>query len=202
MNRLLHVGCGSKNKFQTTRGFSGADWEEVRYDIDPEAAPDIVGSMIDMTCIESGSMDALFSSHNIEHLYPHEVPTALNEFSRVLKPTGFAVITCPDLQSISTLVASDRLTDTAYTSAAGPITALDMIYGHRDSIARGNEYMAHKCGFTQKVLTTTMRSCGFFRTASIKRGHPNYDLWVIGTKEAADEETLKALASDHFPNFS
>ena len=43
------------------------------------------------------SVDAVFSSHNIEHLYPHEVPLALKEFMRVLKPDGFVLMTCPDL---------------------------------------------------------------------------------------------------------
>src|SRR5665213_540831 len=35
-----------------------------------------------------------------------------------------------------------------YTSPAGPITPLDMLFGHSDSIASGHLYMAHKTGFT------------------------------------------------------
>jgi hypothetical protein len=42
--------------------------------------PDIVGTMTDMSAVADASVDALFSSHNIEHLYPHEVPVALAEF--------------------------------------------------------------------------------------------------------------------------
>ena len=38
------------------------------------------------------SVDAILSSQNIEHLYPHEVALALKEFLRVLRPDGFAVI--------------------------------------------------------------------------------------------------------------
>ena len=55
--------------------------------------------MTDMSAVETGSMDALFSSHNVEHLYPHEVPVAFVEFHRVLNDDGFAIITGPDLQS-------------------------------------------------------------------------------------------------------
>jgi predicted SAM-dependent methyltransferase len=43
-----------------------------------------------MKAVASESVDAIFSSHNIEHLYPHEVPVALAEFIRVLKPGLFA----------------------------------------------------------------------------------------------------------------
>jgi len=68
-------------------------------DIDPSVAPDIVGTMTDMSAVATASIDAIFSSHNIEHLYPHEVPIALAEFLRVLKDDGFAVVTCPDLRS-------------------------------------------------------------------------------------------------------
>ena len=95
MPTFLHIGCGPKRKEQTTRGFNTADWNELRLDIDASVAPDITGTMTDMSALADASVDAIFSSHNIEHLYPHEVPVALAEFKRVLKPDGFAVITCP-----------------------------------------------------------------------------------------------------------
>lgn len=53
----------------------------------------MLGTMTSMDAVQTGSMDALFSSHNIEHLYPYEVPVALAEFRRVLNDDGFAVIT-------------------------------------------------------------------------------------------------------------
>ncbi|WPL20233.1 class I SAM-dependent methyltransferase [Thiorhodovibrio frisius] len=144
MPHFLHIGCGPKHKDRTTAGFNTPDWQDIRLDIDPAVQPDILGTMTDMAAVESESMDALFSSHNIEHLYAHEVPVALAEFLRVLKPNGFAVITCPDLQSVCALVAEDKLTEPAYTAPAGPIAPIDILYGHRPSLARGNLYMAHK----------------------------------------------------------
>ena len=135
---FLHVGCGSATKNSTTKAFAETQWHEVRLDIDPAIQPDIVGTTTDMSVVTSESVDALFSSHNIEHLYAHEVPLALREFLRVLKPDGFAVITCPDLRSVAELIAADKLTDAAYMSAAGPITPLDILYGHRASVAGGN----------------------------------------------------------------
>jgi predicted SAM-dependent methyltransferase len=156
MNTFLHVGCGPKRKDRTTAGF--ADWNELRFDIDESVQPDLVGTMTDMSSVSTESVDAVFSSHNIEHLYPHEVPVALSEFLRVLKPDGFAVITCPDLQAVCALVAEDKLTEPAYTSPAGPIAPLDILYGHRPPMARGNLYMAHRCGFTEKVMSGTLQT--------------------------------------------
>ena len=93
MPQLLHIGCGPKRKAQTTRGFNTDAWSEIRLDIDPSVSPDVTGTMTDMSAVASGLVDAIFSSHNIEHLYPHEVPIALGEFLRVLSDDGFAVIT-------------------------------------------------------------------------------------------------------------
>jgi predicted SAM-dependent methyltransferase len=53
--------------------------------------PDVLGTMTDMSAVATGSVDAVVSSHNMEHLYPHEVPLALAEFVRVLKPDGRAL---------------------------------------------------------------------------------------------------------------
>ena len=68
---LLHVGCGGKRKAQTTRGFDTDAWLEWRLDIDPAVQPDILGSMTDLSALSDACVDAIFSSHNIEHLYPH-----------------------------------------------------------------------------------------------------------------------------------
>ena len=196
MKTFLHVGCGPKRKDRTTAGF--ADWNELRFDIDESVQPDLVGTMTDMSSVSSESVDAVFSSHNIEHLYPHEVPFALSEFLRVLKPDGFAVITCPDLQAVCALVAEDKLTEPAYTSPAGPIAPLDILYGHRPAMNAGNLYMAHRCGFTKKVLTTTLQASGFKTVASMSRGHPYFDLWALATKADLNEEELLSLAKTHF----
>ena len=66
--------------------FPAAAWREIRLDIDAGHRPDIVGSLTDMSGIVSGSVDAVYSCHNLEHLHAHEVPVALREFLRVLTP--------------------------------------------------------------------------------------------------------------------
>lgn len=148
MKTFLHVGCGPRRKDRTIAGF--AELNELRYDIDESIQPDLDGTMTDMSSVSSKLVDAVFSSHNIEHLYPNEVPVALSECLLVLKPDGIAVNTWSDLQAVCALVAEDKLTEPAYTSPAGPIAPLDIHYGHRPSLSAGNLYMAHRCVFTKK----------------------------------------------------
>lgn len=196
---FLHVGCGQKRKAATTAGFNRDEWNELTLDVDKSVNPDIVGSMTDMSAVKSASVDAIFSSHNIEHLFVHEVPVALAEFRRVLKPDGFVVITCPDLQSIAELIAADRLTEAAYVSPAGPVRPVDIVFGYAPSIAAGNHYMAHHCGFTQKVMVGTLQGAGFAKVAAKRRPHPYYDLWALATMSNMPEAEIRALAALHFP---
>ena len=102
---LLNVGAGHRsNQAALPKHFRGPDWREIRVDINPNNDPDILGSMLHMPGVEPESIDAVFSSHSIEHLILHVVPKALVEFLRVLKDTGFVVITCPDVQAMASMV--------------------------------------------------------------------------------------------------
>lgn len=195
---LLHVGCGNQTITSCTRNFDLDEWCEVRFDINPNVSPDIIGSMTDMSLVGDCSVDAIYSKHNIEHLYPHEVSIALLEFYRVLHPHGFVIITCPDLKSICALVADNKLSDPAYISAAGPISAYDMLYGFRPSLAKGNLYMAHHSGFTQQTLTDSLLSAGFSSVKTIARNR-YFDLWSVATKMPFDDKSLDDLIASYLP---
>ena len=193
---FLHVGCGPKHKDRTP--FANQDWREIRLDIDSKVQPDVIGTMTDMKAVEDASVDAVFSSHNIEHLYPHEVPVALAEFHRVLKPDGFVLLTCPDLQSVCARVANDQLTEPAYQSGMGPSAPLDILYGHRGSMKAGNLYMAHRCGFTKKVLAATLSFAGFDN--GVKARPEFFDLWSVALKSSGDQtDRLQQLCSMYLP---
>ena len=158
---VLHVGCGPRNAAPLDPTFEPDQWREIRLDIDPNAEPDIVASITDMSAVDSESVDALFSSHNIEHLYTHDVPAALGEFFRVLKPGGFALIRCPDIQAVAEHVAQGNLETPLFTAPAGPITALDIMYGYGRFLAQGKESWSHKTAFTFKTLGDKLVAAGF-----------------------------------------
>ena len=199
MKKFLHVGCGPQHKNNTTPVFNTDEWEEVRFDIDANVEPDIVGTMTNMGMIPIGSYDAIFSSHNIEHLYEYEVPRALGQFRRVLKPTGFVTIACPDLQSICREVVNGNLTNPVYDSEAGPIRPLDILYGLQIAVASGQEYMAHRCGFTAKVLGKYIKEAGFQSMMILQRPAPYYELQAIATVNKLEKNDLHNLVRSHFP---
>ena len=83
-------------------------------------------------------------------------------------------------------------------SPAGPIAPLDILYGHRPALAAGNLYMAHRCGFTERVLTATLQGCGFASVASFRRPTA-FDLWALATRSPTEEATLRVLAQTYLP---
>ena len=197
---LLNVGAGHpKSGARIPHAFQSSEWKEVRLDIDPANEPDVIGTMLDMSAVANESADALYSSHTIEHLYPNEIPQAMKEFLRVLKPQGYAVITCPDLQAAAEMIAQDKLMETAYTTGSGMVvTPFDIVYSHREYTGRDKPYMAHHCGFTLKVLNGTLRSNGFASVAGKRRAR-GLDLWVVATKQQMDEAALRELAEKVLP---
>jgi hypothetical protein len=66
-------------------------------DIKPAAKLDIIGSKTDMSLVPSECFDAVYSSHNIERLFPHEVQGGVLEFARVLVPDELALIIYPGI---------------------------------------------------------------------------------------------------------
>jgi hypothetical protein len=186
--RVLHVGCGPKRIEKLHETFRSAEWQEVRVDIDARVQPDIVASITAMPQVASASVDAVWSSHNLEHLYAHEVPRALAEFLRVLKPGGFVLVTMPDMQRVAEYILQGNMIDPIDQSPAGPISPVDLCYGHRPSIARGNEFMAHRTGFTAHSLTQQLTACGFC-SAQTQRDHLN--LWGLAFKPGPLQPTAK-----------
>lgn len=197
MKKFLHVGCGPQDK-TGLKGFSGADWQEVRFDIDKSVNPDIEGTLTDMSKVRSGSVDAIYSSHNLEHIYPHEVPLALGEFYRVLTTSGLVVITCPDLQSVCAAAATKGLTEPLYISPSGAISAIDILYGHRGYMAQGNLYMAHKGGFTLGTLKDGLLAAGFAKAIGATRPRA-FDLWMLAVKKEVPDTRLQELALAFLP---
>lgn len=192
VRKLLHVGCGQHNIHHLPSCFHGGQWEEVRFDINPSVTPDIVGNMTDMSAIADASMDGLWSAHNLEHLNSFEVPVALAEFRRVLHPQGFAIVTVPDFRAIARKIANDHIEAPLYMASAGPITPLDMVFGHQSSIAKGNHFMAHRTGFSARTLGEALLVAGFAEV----RVHEARDwaLWALALVEDTDPSLIDELS--------
>lgn len=191
---VVNAGCGTSVGRRLPMYFD--KWRELRVDVDPAAQPDLLTSVTDLSAIPSGTAGAVWTSHCIEHLYVHEVGRALAEFYRVLSDDGFICIIVPDLQAVASYVAADRLHETLYDSAAGPITAHDILFGFGAAVAKGYTSMAHHCGFTP---TTMMHYLGRvpFDEVTIRR-RPSLELAAVARKkrstlEGEREALLNAL---------
>ena len=166
--RLLNVGSGGMKELPE----AFADCEHVRLDVSPDVEPDIVASMTDMGDI--GRFDIILCSHALEHIYPHETVKALSEFWRVLKMHGHCLIFVPDLEGIQ---ANEIV---LYHDQTGPITGLDLIYGHRRHMMSGQPHMAHHNGFTRATLTEALLEAGFAKAECSRQN--GYNLMGVGIK--------------------
>jgi len=76
-----------------------------------------------------------------------------------------------------------------------------MLFGHRESLRKGNLYMAHRTGFSSKTLLAALQEAGFGKIAVVSRPS-QFLLWAIATKTPCDDETIAALARQHVPGFT
>jgi hypothetical protein len=65
-------------------------------------------------------------------------------------------------------------------------------------MARGNLYMAHRCGFTASVLMQVLLQLGFKKAAVMARP-AFFDLWAVASKSDRSEVEMRALIAAHFP---
>lgn len=192
--RVLHVGCGVNNSNKLQTMFRTQQWQEIRLDIDSRTNPDIAGSIVDMRAYaEDESCDAIWASHVLEHLPHHDVKAALAEFRRILVPSGFALIRTPDIESVAQLIVDGRIREVIYVSPAGPITPLDMLYGHGESIKRGSDAMRHGTAFTQDSMAQDLLEVGFPELRVTRT--ETYEVWAVAFMPKADVDAiLNALA--------
>ena len=82
----LHLGCGRNIR----DGYLNIDQYLM--------APGIINMDIFNIPIENNFVDEIFTEHMLEHLSKFEVPQALKEWARVLKPDGRLVMNLPNLE--------------------------------------------------------------------------------------------------------
>ena len=137
--------------------------------------------------------DSINCSHNLEHYYCHDVPKVLAGFLHVLKKDGFVYIRVPDMGDLMRKIVQENLdiTDFLYQSPAGPITVMDVIYGFGHQIeSTGEDFFAHKTGFTEKSLTAVLIKSGFPYVFS-QTG--NLEITAIGFVNSPSDEQLNHL---------
>jgi predicted SAM-dependent methyltransferase len=153
-NRLdLHLGCGTKY----LRGF-------VNVDANPLQKTDL---WLDVRCglpFATASVDSIYSTHMIEHLYPDELDKLLRECARVLKAEGGMRIVVPSLSS-AIIAFQEKRYDWFY----------DAFPRHFDSLGgRFSNFVfcdgQHRTAFDVSYLDEVLRKAGFMEIAESAEG--------------------------------
>lgn len=195
MKKVLNVG-GNNKKIPLPPQYAG--WEHVLLDIDPRGSPDIVCDARKLASLPGTVFDSIYCSHNLEHYYRHDVDKVLAGFAHVLKEDGFVHIRVPDMGELFQTVVKNNLDidDFLYQSPSGPITVRDVIYGYGPEIERsGNDFYAHKTGFTQKSLFLTLQTAGF---PWVYSGIGNLEITAFAFKNEPGEYAEKLLKLSSF----
>ena len=139
-------------------------------------------------------IDLIVLSHLLPRLSLSQAETCLGKIGSWLAKDGLAVIICPDMEAIAAHILARGLDAEAYRSDAGPITAIDMMFGHQTSITAGRSDLAHHSAYTLKSLSTLLRSCGFTDVRGVSRP-AQFDFWTVAGQSAIDPERIMHLMS-------
>lgn len=150
---ILNVGFGGCRLKDSIFTEDLPQYREITLDKDIKYSPDLIADVNNISHIPNGYVDIVYMSHVLEHIHFFEVPILLKELLRITKPGGFVRVVTPNLKAVSHSLNTGNLLETLYESPGGPVTGMDMIYGSRTSSFRGNDFMIHKCGFTEEVFT-------------------------------------------------
>lgn len=197
----LNVGSGPRGSGLRPRALLVEGWEEIRVDADPAVEPDVLAPAHELAPVASESVDVVFSSHCIEHLYLDQAVPALQEWRRVLKPDGWLLLVCPDLQAAAEMVVQDRLFDEAY----GGVRPFDIIFSDQRLVAKGraegHSFMEHKSGYTLSSLQSLMNRAGYAINAGT-RLRPRFELWLVASKSRRTESEMHQLVRAFFPQLA
>ncbi|MDM9379952.1 glycosyltransferase [Chlorogloeopsis sp. ULAP01] len=173
----LHLGCGGNVK----EGYLNVD----QY----FSAQDIIQIDIFNIPLENNSVDEIFTEHMLEHLSKYEVPIALKEWARVLKPSGKLVMNLPNLEwCLQQWLIKPEEERWGWQ--------LDTIFGLQ---THPGEF--HKTGFTKPHLSQLLKTAGF-REININDywSHEQSCFWVEANKGEQINEKEEVLKNSY--NFS
>ena len=112
---------------------------------------DIVGDLRDLSALNDASFDLVYASHVFEHLgYQTELPEALREVARILRPGGRLCISVPDLPTLCRLYVEPSL------GASERFHIMRMMFG-----GQMNAFDFHYVGISDEHLAALCFSAGF-----------------------------------------
>lgn len=182
--RVLNVG-GNNKEIPIPSHFD--QWQHDLLDIDPRGKPDLLCDARELATQTAASYDAVYCSHNLEHYLHHDARRVLLGFLHVLKESGFVDIRVPDIGQLIRHCGEKNLDldDVLYISPAGPIMVRDVLWGLGTMIVKsGNDFFAHKTGFSRQSLTRILEDAGFAEVFLDGEGADPFEIRAIAFKNA------------------
>jgi predicted O-linked N-acetylglucosamine transferase (SPINDLY family)/predicted SAM-dependent methyltransferase len=134
-------------------------WKIVNIQPGPEV--DYVTDCTNLQLFTEGSAEEIYASHVLEHLgYQEDLPRALAEIHRVLKPGGAVKISVPDFEVICRLFLDPACTEQER------LLLMRMAFG-----GQLDAHDFHYVGLTQEILGRYLSRAGFARMEKISEFH-------------------------------
>lgn len=140
----LNIGCGGRR----IPGYTGVDAVE-------RPAAEII-ARADKIPLEDGSVDEIMAIHLWEHFYRWECDNVIAEWKRLLKPGATLVLELPNLVKCCENLIHGRMVGGKH---ADQLSYWGLYGDPRD----GDQFMAHRWGWTPASLTSFLKEHGFIK---------------------------------------
>ncbi|TAE34613.1 MAG: hypothetical protein EAY65_02105 [Alphaproteobacteria bacterium] len=158
---VVNVGYSSAHMNSLHATFKKEAWHEVRVDVDAKMQPDLlIQSMTAIPEIPDDSVDALWMAHVMHRLTYDQAKLLVLELVRMARVGADIVVSVPDLQVAAAYIARGEDEHELYHPPAGTVYPVDMMFGFRPFIARGDLARMHKSGYTAEMLGRFLRDAG------------------------------------------
>jgi predicted SAM-dependent methyltransferase len=156
---LVPLGYGGENGMKLHVGgkVRVEGWSVLN--IQPGPVVDIVGTCTDLSMIASGTVEDVYGSHVLEHLgHRTELPKALSEIFRVLKPGGRLMASVPDLEILCAMFGHPEAT------ARDRLSLMGFMFG-----AQEDEHDFHRTGLWWDYFGHLLHKTGFIDIRRVEK---------------------------------
>lgn len=144
---VLDVGCGAGSLVRWLRSAGarpvgaecGAEMRRRAIEADPDHADEYVDAAGEALPFDDASFDAVVYSYSLHHVPIEQIPTALGEARRVLRPGGRLVVVEPAIDPPDRAIAAAVVDETTVRTAAQ--AALDDAPAAGFDLVRRDEYL-------------------------------------------------------------